>query len=418
MNKKISIIGLGYVGLPLAVEFGKKYKTIGFDLSKNRVNELKLGFDNTGETSKRKLSSSIKLKFTYNEKDIAKSNIYILAVPTPIDKKNKPDLSILRAASKLVGQYLNKNDIVIYESTVYPGCTEEECVPILEKTSKLKYNRDFFCGYSPERINPGDTKRTLTKIVKITSGSNKTTALFVDSLYNEIVKAGTYLAQSIKIAEAAKIIENCQRDINIAFVNELSVLFSKMDIDTNAVLDAAETKWNFLPFRPGLVGGHCIGVDPYYLTYKAEQLGYNSKIILSGRKLNDNIPNIIADNILSYFNKKDLSNIKGLILGVTFKENCSDIRNSKVFNIHKKLLNKKIKLDTYDPYAQKDVVKNQYGVDLIDFDQIKINYYNFILIAVSHSEFINLSIDKYCYNKKSLVYDLKNMFNNPKFKRL
>ena len=338
MKYNIAVIGLGYVGLPLAVEFGKKFNTVGFDVNQDRINELISGYDNTGEVSKRHLSSSIKLKFSSNKDDIINSDIYIIAVPTPIDNLNNPDLSILFSASELVGSVLKKGDIIIYESTVYPGCTEEDCVPILEQYSHLKYNADFFCGYSPERINPGDKERTLTNILKITSGSNLETANKVDALYNSIIKAGTYKAESIKVAEAAKIIENCQRDINIAFVNELSILFDKLNINTNEVLAAAGTKWNFLPFKPGLVGGHCIGVDPFYLTHKAEQTGYTSKIILSGRKLNDSMSTEIVNRILLKLeHKKDGNNYKntrGLIMGATFKEDCPDIRNSKVFDIN------------------------------------------------------------------------------------
>ena len=414
MSNKITIIGLGYVGLPLAVEFGKRYLTVGYDVSKNRIDELKNGFDSTGEVSKRLLSSSLKLNFSSNINDISDSNIYIIAVPTPIDKKNNPDLSILLDASKIVGSQIKKGDIVIYESTVYPGCTEEECVPVLEKKSKLKFNKDFFCGYSPERISPGDKKRTLTKIKKITSGSNSKTADKVDELYNSIITAGTYKAESIKIAEAAKIIENCQRDINIAFVNELSILFHKMGIDTNKVLNAASTKWNFLPFKPGLVGGHCIGVDPFYLTYKAQKLGYNSKIILSGRKLNNLMAKEISNRVIDYFKKIKNKKLKGLILGITFKENCPDIRNSKVFDLYQ-FLNKKYEMTVYDPYANSDEVKNKYQIDLVSFSELSQTKYNFIIIAVSHTEFINIKIENLCKDKDSLIFDLKNMFNNDNY---
>ncbi len=413
MGTNISIIGLGYVGLPLAVEFGKQYNTVGFDVNKNRIKDLKIGFDNTAEVSKRKLSSSIKLKFSSNIKDISKSNIYIIAVPTPIDNRNKPDLSILFSVSKMVGSQLNKGDVVIYESTVYPGCTEEDCVPILEKESKLKYNKDFFCGYSPERINPGDKKRTVTNILKITSGSTPKIADKIDRLYKTIIKAGTHKAESIKVAEAAKIIENCQRDINIAFVNELSILFNKMNIDTYQVLKAAETKWNFLPFKPGLVGGHCIGVDPFYLTYKAKQIGYDSKIILSGRKLNNSMSKEISKRISKRLKEKN--NVKGLILGATFKEDCPDIRNSKVFDVHKELRKNNYDIDFYDPYASKDEVKEHYNVSLIEFSKVKKKKYNFIIIAVAHHEFINLDIDIYCKNKNTVVFDVRNIFDNKKY---
>jgi len=419
MKTKISIIGLGYVGLPLAVEFGKKYETIGFDVNEERINELLIGFDNTGEISKRKLSSSIKLNFSNNEEVLSKSNIYIIAVPTPIDSKNNPDLTILLSATQLVGRHLKKEDIVIYESTVFPGCTEEDCVPVLEKESNLEYNKDFFCGYSPERINPGDTKRTLTKIIKITSGSNPKTAIKVDKLYSTIINAGTYKAESIRIAEAAKIIENCQRDINIAFVNELSILFDKMGIDTHKVLAAAETKWNFLPFKPGLVGGHCIGVDPFYLTYKAKEFGYNSKIILSGRKLNNSMPENIAERIIKRLDKNnDKKTIRGLILGATFKEDCPDIRNSKVFDLHKIFLKENYKIDIYDPFASYLDVKNKYKINLVSFSNINKKGYNFIIIAVGHSEFINLKLNKYAKNKETIIFDLKNIFNNDSYLKL
>ena len=417
-NKNISVIGLGYVGLPLAVEFGEKFNTIGYDVNSDRIEELSRGFDSTGEITKRKLQSSIKLSLTSNLDDIKNSNIYIIAVPTPIDNKQNPDLTILLSATLSVAKVLKKNDIVIYESTVYPGCTEEDCVPLLEKHSKLKYNKDFFCGYSPERINPGDKKRTLTKIVKITSGSNDKVAKEIDALYSSIVTVGTYLASSIKVAEAAKIIENCQRDINIAFVNELSILFSKMGLDTQEVLDAAGTKWNFLPFKPGLVGGHCIGVDPYYLTYKANQLGCESKIILSGRKLNESYVSFIVDNIKNHFSKNTYKRkIKALIMGVTFKENCPDIRNSKVFELFKKLSND-FSIDTYDPYASKEEVKKEYNIHLRDFNNLEQNAYDCVVVAVGHTEFLNINIESFLVNSSSLVYDLKGIYNNKAYMRL
>ncbi len=417
-NHKISIIGLGYVGLPLAVEFGKKYNTIGYDVNQSRIDELHNGLDSTGEITKRNIQSSIKLSLTSNLEELSKCNIYIISVPTPINKNNNPDLSILLSATKSIGQLIKKDDIVIYESTVYPGCTEEDCVPILEKVSGLKYNKDFFCGYSPERINPGDKKRTVTKIVKVTSGSNSKVAKIVDDLYSSIIKAGTYLASSIKVAEAAKIIENCQRDINIAFVNELSILFNKMDLDTQEVLDAAGTKWNFLPFKPGLVGGHCIGVDPYYLTYKAKKLGYNSKIILSGRKLNDNYVKYINENINNHFEKiTNKKKLNALLMGVTFKENCPDIRNSKVFDLHK-LLIKNFNIDVYDPYASKDEVIRKHNVNLIDFNDLKSIGYDCVIVCVAHSQFLNIKIEEYIRNKKSLIYDLKGVYNNTKYMRL
>lgn len=416
-NKKIAIIGLGYVGLPLAVEFGKIYKTVGYDLNQERIKELNLGLDNTGEITKRHLQSAIKLSLTTDLKDIHNCDIYIISVPTPINSINKPNLNILFKATKMVGSILKKNNIVIFESTVYPGCTEEDCVPILEKESKLKYNKDFFCGYSPERINPGDKKRTLTKIVKITSGSNPKIGSIIDKLYSSIITAGTYHTPDIKTAEAAKIIENCQRDINIAFVNELSILFDKMNLDTLEVLEAASTKWNFLSFKPGLVGGHCIGVDPYYLTYKAEKLGYKSKIILSGRRLNDKYPEYIYGKIKKYFNSKlKKKNYKILIMGATFKENCPDIRNSKAFELYDKM-STNYNVDIYDPYASKQDVLKKYKIRLKDFNDLNSNY-DCIVVSVAHTEFKNIDLDSLCKSKKSLVYDLKGIYNNKKYMRL
>ena len=417
-NHKIGIVGLGYVGLPLAVEFGKKYNTIGYDVNQRRIDELHNGLDSTGEITKRNLQSSIKLSLTSNLEELSKCNIHIISVPTPINKNNEPDLSILLSATKSIGKLIKKDDIVIYESTVYPGCTEEDCVPLLEKESGMKYNKDFFCGYSPERINPGDKKRTVTKIVKVTSGSNSKVAKIVDDLYSSIITAGTYLASSIKVAEAAKIIENCQRDINIAFVNELSILFNKMNLDTQEVLDAAGTKWNFLPFKPGLVGGHCIGVDPYYLTYKAKQLGYDSKIILSGRKLNDNYVKYIYENINNHFEKiTNKKKLNALLMGVTFKENCPDIRNSKVFLLHK-LMIKKFNIDVYDPYASKDEVMSKHNINLVDFNCLKSNSYDCLVICVAHSEFLNININSFIRNKDSLVYDFKGIYDNKNYLRL
>jgi len=416
MLKKIAVIGLGYVGLPLAVEFGKKFQTFGYDLNIKRIQELKKGFDHTGEISKRKLQSSIKLTLSSEIQDLKKCNIYIVSVPTPIDAEKNPDLNILLDATSSIGSILNKGDLVIYESTVYPGCTEEDCVPVLEKKSGLKYNKDFYCGYSPERINPGDKKRTLTKIVKITSGSNPDIATKVDNLYSAIIPAGTHKASSIRVAEAAKVIENCQRDINISFVNELSIIFNKMNLDTNDVLEAAGTKWNFLPFKPGLVGGHCIGVDPYYLTYKAKKIGYDSKIINSGRQLNDSFSDFIYHNIEN--NIEPEKNKKILVLGVTFKENCPDIRNSKVFELLKKMNKNNYEIDVYDPYASPEDVLLKYNFQLLDYSGIKKKYYNCILIAVAHNEFKNLPIDDYCFNEKTVVYDLKGIYNNKKYMRL
>ena len=420
MQKKIAIIGLGYVGLPLAVEFGKKFKTIGYDLNSNRIQELKGGIDKTRETTKNDILSSKKLAFTSSLSEISDCNIFIVSVPTPIDKNNRPNLSPLLNATSSIGTILKKNDIVIYESTVYPGCTEDDCVPLLEKESKLKYNKDFFCGYSPERINPGDKERTLTKIVKITSGSNLEIAKKIDILYQTIIQAGTFMASSIRVAEAAKIIENCQRDINIAFVNELSILFNKMNLDTKEVLEAAGTKWNFLKFEPGLVGGHCIGVDPYYLTYKAEQIGYKSKIILSGRQLNDSMPSIIVENIKDYFSAKNkkISDSKFLLLGITFKENCPDTRNSKIIDVYNKLIKEKAIIDVYDPCAIKEDVNREYKINLLDDKEIKEKYYDGIIIGVGHKQFLDLQINDFCFDHHSLIYDLKGILKNKKYMRL
>ena len=420
MQKKIAIIGLGYVGLPLAIEFGKKYQTIGYDTNINRINELSRGIDLTGEVTRRNIQSSIKLSLTSKLEDISTCNYFIISVPTPIDKKNKPDLSILLEATSSIGTFLKKGDIVIFESTVYPGCTEEDCVPILEKKSKLKYNKDFFCGYSPERINPGDKKRTLTKIMKITSGSNPSTANKVDNLYKSIIRAGTYKASSIKVAEAAKVIENCQRDINIAFVNELSIIFDKLGLDTKEVLDAASSKWNFLSFTPGLVGGHCIGVDPYYLIHKAKKIGYKSNIMYAGRKLNDYIPEYISNNIIKHYkkNKINISKVNTLILGMTFKENCPDTRNSKVIDVYNNLIKKNINVQIYDPFASKKEVYDNYGINLINYNHIKKKYYDCILVAVAHDQFINLDLEKFIKYKKSLIYDLKGIYQDKDYRRL
>ena len=408
-RKLIAVIGLGYVGLPLATEFGKIRETLGFDLNIERISQLKNFHDKTGEVLKSELKKATKLSFTSNLNEISKASIFIITVPTPIKKNNKPDLRPLISASKMIGSIIKNGDIIIYESTVYPGATEEQAVPILEKYSKLKYNTDFFVGYSPERINPGDKKHRLTSIKKVTSGSNKKTAIEVDNLYKEIITVGTYVAESIKIAEAAKVIENTQRDLNIAFINELSIIFNKMNISTESVLKAAETKWNFLSFRPGLVGGHCIGVDPYYLTYKSELLGYKPKVILSGRTINDNMPLYVGDQIITLMkNKKikvDKSNI--LILGITFKENCPDIRNSKVIDLYKYLSGFNCNIDVYDPIADLFDVKEEYKIDLIN--KIKKNKYDCCILAVSHDEIKNMGIKKIkSFMKiKSVIFDIK-----------
>ena len=405
-NYNIGIIGLGYVGLPLAVEFGKKYNTIGFDISEKRITELNTGYDRTREITSIEIQNSNKLSFTNNFKDIAECNFYIITVPTPIDKYNNPDLTPLKSASQIIGKILKKGDIVVYESTVYPGATEEVCVPILEEFSKLQYNKDFFCGYSPERINPGDKQHTLVSIKKVTSGSTLEIGKQINELYKSIISAGTFLVSSIKVAEAAKVIENTQRDINIAFVNELALIFNLLGIDTNEVLEAASTKWNFLPFKPGLVGGHCIGVDPFYLTYKAQEMGYNPEIILSGRRLNDRMSEYITSKFIKLMINKGIKiqGSKVLILGLTFKENCPDIRNSKVFDIIKELTEYGVIIDLYDPWANKDDVELYSG--LILKEVLDINKYEGIIHAVAHTEFNNLDLNK--RDKiNTVLYDIK-----------
>lgn len=425
-SKKIGIVGLGYVGLPLAVEFSKKYKTIGFDINTRRVNELSSGIDSTLEIDNDSLKSSLELNNDFgltvsdDEYILKECNIYIITVPTPIDSNKNPNLNPLYSATKIVSKFLKKGDYVIYESTVYPGATEEECVPILEKISKLKYNTDFFCGYSPERINPGDKKHTLTNIKKITSGSNKESSEFIDKLYKSIINAGTYMAKSIKVAEAAKVIENCQRDINIAFVNELSKIFNLMEIDTNDVLDAASSKWNFLNFRPGLVGGHCIGVDPYYLAQKSKKIGYYPEIILGGRRINDSMGSYVAQTVIKKMIKKNISikNSSILILGFTFKENCPDIRNTKVIDIYNELIEYDISVNVYDPHANIIDVKNEYGINSIsNISELK-TYFDCVILTVPHNDFKNIKINK-LLKKTSLVYDVKNFFpRNNNYERL
>jgi len=419
-NPKIAIIGLGYVGLPLAVEFAKKYQVVGFDINKERVEELKSNQDHTLETSPEELKSvnmdSLKsvnnankgLWLTCNLDELEDSNFYIVTVPTPIDKGNRPDLTPLYKASESVGKVLKKNDIVVYESTVFPGATEEECVPILEKISGLTFNKDFFAGYSPERINPGDKLHTVTKILKVTSGSTPEIATIVDDIYKSIIVAGTHLAPSIKVAEAAKVIENSQRDVNIAFVNELSKIFRLMDIDTTEVLAAAGTKWNFLPFKPGLVGGHCIGVDPYYLAQKAMELGYNPEIILAGRRLNDSMGAFVAQEVIKLMIKRSI-NIKNsniLVMGITFKEDCPDIRNSRVIDIIEEFNSYHVNVDVYDPWANEKHVKSEYGVDLIK-DAKKIEKkYDAVVLAVSHKEFVGLNLNDFML-ENHIKFDVK-----------
>jgi UDP-N-acetyl-D-galactosamine dehydrogenase len=410
MKVVIGVIGLGYVGLPLAVEFGKVYATVGFDINEKRIDELKKGIDLTLEVEPEQMQKSVNLTFSSNLNDLSDCNLYIVTVPTPVDKHNVPDLSPLKNASSMLGKILKRNDIVVYESTVYPGATEEVCVPILEKESGLVFNSDFFCGYSPERINPGDKKNKLTTIRKITSGSNEEVAEKIDTIYGSIIKAGTYKASSIKVAEAAKVIENAQRDINIAFVNELSKIFNKLNIDTIEVLEAAETKWNFLPFRPGLVGGHCIGVDPYYLAQKAQEVGYHPEIILAGRRINDGMGEYVANEIVRLHIKEDkkIANSKVLILGITFKENVPDIRNSKIVDIYAGLKNFYFQVDICDPHASAEEVKHEYNVELNDFKQINFSDYSCIVLAVAHNDFKDIDIASI---KKAgcIIYDVKSI---------
>ena len=406
----ICIIGLGYVGLPLSLAFSQKgLKLIGYDSSLKRINELKKSKDINGEFSKEELMSLENILFTNKPLDINIANIYIITVPTPITKAKNPNLKPLLKASKTVGKSLSKNDIIIYESTVYPGCTEEECVPVLEINSGMIFNKDFFCGYSPERINPGDKKRKLKDIVKVTSGSNSETAKKIDNLYKKIIEAGTHLAPSIKVAEASKIIENVQRDVNISLMNELAIIFNKMKIDTADVLKASSTKWNFLNFKPGLVGGHCIGVDPYYLAYKAKQFGYTPNIILSGRKVNNKMGEHIAETInnLIVNNNKKPKNCNALILGVTFKENCSDLRNSKIFSLHKSLIKLKIKVDLFDPHAINEEVLKSYKMKLIE--EIKIKY-DVIILAVAHDIFLKMNLINF-KKPNGIIYDVKSVLD-------
>jgi UDP-N-acetyl-D-glucosamine/UDP-N-acetyl-D-galactosamine dehydrogenase len=410
MTNKIAIIGLGYVGLPLAHAFSAKYEVIGFDISKWRIDELSAGYDRTLELNETQVKEAIKngMKFSLNTNDIKDCNIYIVTVPTPIDKNKRPDLTPLIKASETIGKVLKKGDIVIYESTVYPGATEEDCVPVLEKFSGLTFNKDFFCGYSPERINPGDKEHTVTKILKVTSGSTPEIGQKVNELYASIITAGTHLAPTIKVAEAAKVIENSQRDINIAFVNELAIIFNKLGINTSDVLAAAGTKWNFLPFKPGLVGGHCIGVDPYYLTHKAQSIGYNPEIILAGRRLNDNMGIYVANQVIKLMIKKGhkIEGSKILVLGITFKENCPDIRNSRVIDVIEELQEFGCNITISDYWADKDEVKHEYNLELnndINFDD-----YEAIVMAVSHDKYKTLTFN----NKNQIVYDIKGILKN------
>lgn len=402
---KIAVIGLGYVGLPLAVEFGKQIETIGFDINVDRIGELRSGVDRTMETNSDELKSASKLSFTNDADAIKEANIFIVTVPTPIDEFKKPDLRPLVSASKTVGNVLKPGDIVIFESTVYPGCTEEVCVPVLEQTSGLKFNKEFYCGYSPERINPGDKEHRLPTIKKVTSGSTSDIATQVDNLYKKIITAGTHKASSIKVAEAAKVIENSQRDLNIAFVNELALIFDKIGIDTHEVLEAAGTKWNFLPFKPGLVGGHCIGVDPYYLTHKAESLGYRPEVILSGRRINDNMGEYIAGKVIKLLiqSGSPVKNEDVLVLGITFKEDCPDIRNSKVIDVIDELSSYGVNVEVYDPLANKEEVNQEYSLELIENIQKK---YKAVVYAVAHDQFEELDWSQILH-KGGILYDVK-----------
>jgi UDP-N-acetyl-D-galactosamine dehydrogenase len=408
---RIAIIGLGYVGLPLAVEFAKKYDTLGFDINSNRIDELNSGHDSTLEVADDNLKAVLNLdkinglKLSCDINDLKSCTVFIVTVPTPVDKNNRPVLTPLVKASEMIGQVLKKDDIVIYESTVYPGVTEDECVPVLERISGLQFNKDFYAGYSPERINPGDKKHTVTKIKKVTSGSTPEIGQKVNDLYNSIITAGTHLAPTIKVAEAAKVIENAQRDINIAFVNELAKIFNKLEIDTHAVLEAAATKWNFLPFKPGLVGGHCIGVDPYYLAQKAQEAGYHPEIILAGRRLNDSMGEYVATEVLKLMvqNELPVKNAKVLMLGITFKENCPDIRNTKAIDVYRNLVSFHMDVDVYDPWASSNEVMHEYGVKTIDALNKK---YDAIVHTVAHNEFINLDFGK-LRKEESVVYDVK-----------
>ncbi len=432
---KIAVIGQGYVGLPLAVEFGKLYPTVGFDINTTRIQQLSQGVDLTQEMTAEQLQNSAQLKFSSALNDIADANVYIVTVPTPIDEHKKPDLSPLKGASKMLAQVLKKGDVVIYESTVYPGCTEEDCVPLLEQGSGLKYNQDFFCGYSPERIVPGDKERTLTKIRKITSGSTEATADFVDQLYGSIITAGTYKAPSIKVAEAAKVIENCQRDLNISFVNELALIFDRLNLDTTQVLEAAGTKFNFLPFKPGLVGGHCISVDPYYLTSKAESVGYFPEVIHSGRRINDNMGAFIASKVVKLMiaNNQPVKGAKVLVLGITFKENCPDLRNSKVIDVIRELQSYGVNVDVVDPHAQPEEVEHEYKLAMSSWSDLTAGLtmssatsnnnsvseeaaiyettprrkkYAAVILAVSHKEFLEVDVRQFML-PEAVLYDVK-----------
>jgi UDP-N-acetyl-D-galactosamine dehydrogenase len=410
-DAKIGVIGLGYVGLPLAVEFGKRYQTLGFDINKQRVKELSDGYDFTLEVSTEEMAESEHISYSSNVEALKACNVYIVTVPTPIDKHKQPDLTPLVKASQMLGSVVSKDDVVIYESTVYPGATEEVCLPELEKVSGLTFNKDFFAGYSPERINPGDKEHRVTNILKVTSGSNEEIVIYIDDLYGSIITAGTYKASSIRVAEAAKVIENTQRDLNIALINELAVIFNKLDIDTEEVLKAAGTKWNFLPFRPGLVGGHCIGVDPYYLTHKAQAIGYNPEVILAGRRINDGMAEYVVSQLTKAMIKKKIqvNSANVLVMGLTFKENCPDVRNTKVVDILSELKEYHINVDVYDPWVNPEEAKHEYDVDVIKSP--KERNYDAIIFAVAHSQFKAMSESdiKGLMKPESIIYDLKYM---------
>jgi UDP-N-acetyl-D-galactosamine dehydrogenase len=409
-NHQIVVIGQGYVGLPLAVAFGNYFKTVGFDIDLHRIESLNSGIDVTKQITKTEITASKKLTFSSSSDCLTEANTYIITVPTPINQFKSPDLSLLLEATKMVASFLKPLDIVIYESTVYPGCTEEDCVPILESESGLKYNQDFFVGYSPERINPGDKINTLTKICKVTSGSTPAIAKEIDQLYQTIITAGTYLAPSIKVAEASKAIENAQRDVNISFVNELALICDRLEIDTNDVLDAAATKWNFLKFKPGLVGGHCIGVDPYYLAHKAESLGYHPQVILSGRRVNDNMGMFVANKLIKLMLKKDhkICQSRVLILGFTFKENCPDIRNTRVIDIYNELKQFDLEVDVYDPWAIAQEVEKDYQIKLIN--EINPEIYQAVIITVAHQEFLTINYQEFKDNQ-AVIFDTKSIID-------
>jgi len=411
-NCRIGVVGLGYVGLPLAVEFGKHFHTVGFDIKAARIAELRKGKDSTLETTPEELKAAKRLEYTTEIKDLEQCRVYIVTVPTPIDNYKRPDLTPLVKASETVGKVLKKGDVVVYESTVYPGCTEEVCVPVLEKFSGLQFNKDFFAGYSPERINPGDKEHRLTTIKKITAGSTPEAAKFVDSLYSAIIKAGTHSASSIRVAEAAKVIENTQRDVNIALINELSLIFNRLGIDTEEVLIAAGTKWNFLPFRPGLVGGHCIGVDPYYLTHKAQEIGYHPEMILAGRRLNDNMAIYVAQEVVRRMNNRRIhvKDARVLVMGLTFKENCPDVRNSKAVDVVRELEKFGARVDVYDPWVDPEESQHEYGLKPVR--SVRKGTYDAIVMAVGHNEFRKMGLDRIreLGKREHVLYDIKYVF--------